>query len=202
MAIENVIFAFRKVSEDELQLGIVDEFKEQIRKTREAMQENFDHKDPEYISLYEELERIFKKKKLTEMNTEDIENNLVLLRSIYKRISDKNRRDALLLKKYKNDRKYARIHKRLLEGNAAPKNKWYETQINGALSNIKRDADDYLLTNHAVLENEPYFSRELQPHILAQFNVQNIKLDSTTAKQINGLIVNEYMSEYRSAAGL
>ena len=106
MAIENIIFAFRKVSENELELGIIDDFKEQTRKTREAMQSNFDQDDPVYVSLAEELDRIFKKKKVTEMTTEDIEENIVLLRSIYDRITEQNRRDALLKAKYKSKVQY------------------------------------------------------------------------------------------------
>lgn len=202
MAIEEVVFAFRKVSEDELQLGLVDDFKEQVRKTREAMQSNFDHKDPVYISLYEELERIFKKKKLTEMTTEDIEGNIVLLRSIYDRITEQNRRDNLLRAKYENDVKFARIHKRILEGNASRNPKWRETQINAALLGIKNTADGILLTNQAVLNNEAYFSRTLQPLVFTQFGNHKLPLDSIATKQINGLIVGEYMGEYRSVAGL
>ena len=202
MAIEEVIFAFRKVNESELQLGLVDDFKEQIRKTREAMQCNFDNKDLVYISLYEELERIFKKKKLTEMTTEDIQNNIVLLRSIYDRITAQNRRDNLLRAKYEGDVKFARIHKRLLEGNANRNPKWREMQINVALLGIKVRADGILLTNQAVLNNEAYFSRTLQPLVLTHFGGQQLKLDSVTTKQINALVVDEYMGEYRSVANL
>ena len=202
MAIEEVIFAFRKVSESELQLGLVDDFKEQIRKTREAMQSNFDQKDHVYISLYEELERIFKKKKLTEMTTEDIQQNIVLLRSIYDRITEQNRRDNLLRAKYENDSKFARIHKRILEGNAALNPKWREVQINAALLGIKDKADNILLTNQAVLSNEAYFSRTLQPLVFTHFGNQQLRLDSTSTKQINALVVAEYMGEYRSVASL
>ena len=202
MAIEDIIFAFRKISEDELQLGLADDFKEQIRKTREAMQSNFDHKDLVYISLYEELERIFKKKKLTEMTTEDIQSNIVLLRGIYDRITDQNRRDNLLRAKYENDVKYARIHKRILEGNAERNPKWRETQINAALLGIKHTADGILLTNQAVLNNEAYFARTLQPLVFTQFGDHQLKLDSIATKQINTLIVGEYMGEYRSEASL
>jgi len=202
MAIEDVIFAFRKVSEGELQLGLVDDFKAQIRKTREAMQNNFDQKDPVYISLYEELERIFKKGKLTEMTTEDIQQNIVLLRGIYDRITDQNRRDNLLRTKYENDAKFARIHKRILEGNVSRNPKWRETQINVALLGIKSKADSILLTNQAVLSNEAYFSRTLQPLVFTHFGDQQLKLDSTATKQINALVVDEYMGEYRSVASL
>jgi type I restriction enzyme R subunit len=202
MAIEEIVFAFRKISEDELQLGLVDDFKEQVRKTREAMQSNFDHKDPVYISLYEELERIFKKKKLTEMTTDDIQSNIVLLRGIYNRITEQNRRDNLLRVKYENDVKYARVHKRILEGNGSRNPKWRETQINAALLGIKKTADGILLTNQAMLNNEAYFARTLQPLVFTNFGGQQLKLDSIATKQINGLIVGEYMGEYRSAASL
>jgi len=196
LAIENIIFAFRKVSEKELQLGIVDDFKEQIRKTREAMQENFDHTDPVYVSLSEELGRIFKKKQVTEMSTEDIQENIVLLRSIYDRITEQNRRDALLKAKYEHDEKFTRIHKRIVE----KKPEWKMTSINQALLGIKHKTDDQILYQKAILNNEPYFAQGVQPLVITDFGSNALKLDPTTARQINDLIVAEYMKEFRGVA--
>src|SRR5699024_10950584 len=51
-ALEDVLFEFRKVGEEELK--IADEYREMLRKTRESLQFNFDQKDPEFISLKEE----------------------------------------------------------------------------------------------------------------------------------------------------
>jgi type I restriction enzyme R subunit len=197
MAIENIIFAFRKVSEDELQLGIVDDFKEQVRKTREEMQNNFDHDDPVYTSLVEELERIFKKKKVTEMTTEDIQENIVLLRNIYFRISEQNRRDALLKEKYRHDAKFARVHKRIVETRPA----WSKQLVNigKALLSIKEQTDEQILYQRAVLGNEPFFAQSVQPLVIASFGNNALKLDAATAQQINNLVVNEYMKEYRGA---
>lgn len=197
LAIENIVFAFRKVSESELKLGLVDDFKDQVRKTREAMQENFDHKDPVYITLYEELERIFKKRKLSEMTTEDLESNLILIRSIYDRITEQNRRDALLRAKYENDVKFARVHKRLKEQN---KPEWSsrEVAINQALLGIKRETDSQLILNRALLENEAFFASSIQPLIINKFKDESLRLDVVSAKQIDALIVSEYMEEYRS----
>ncbi|MCC6767940.1 MAG: type I restriction endonuclease subunit R, partial [Bacteroidia bacterium] len=62
VALENVLFMFRKVSEEEL--VIADQLKDMLRKTREALGGNFDKKDPSWISLHEELMRLFKKKNL------------------------------------------------------------------------------------------------------------------------------------------
>jgi type I restriction enzyme R subunit len=195
-AIENLIFTFRKVSERELQLGIVDDFKEHIRKTREAMLCNFDHDDPIYITLAEELERIFKKKKIAELTTDDIQENIILLRSIYERITEQNRRDALLKAKYEHDEKFARVHKRITERNP----NWRVVSINQALLDIKRKTDEKILHQHALLNNEPYFSQYVQPLVFNCFENNEMKLDAAAGQQINGLIVSEYIKEFRGPA--
>ena len=56
VALENVLFMFRKVSEEEM--IIADQLKDMLRKTREALGGNFDQKDPEFVSLYDELKTI------------------------------------------------------------------------------------------------------------------------------------------------
>jgi type I restriction enzyme R subunit len=53
VALENVIFMFRKVSEQEM--IIADKLKNMLKKTREALNSNFDQGDPEFISLYDYL---------------------------------------------------------------------------------------------------------------------------------------------------
>lgn len=201
MALEEIVFAFTKVSEEELQLGIVDSFKEQVRKTREAMQANFDHADPVYVSLYKELERIFKKRKISEMTTEDINSNIVLLRSIYDRITEQNRRDALLRAKYAGDAKFARVHKRIVEpGGIRPDFNGRLLKINQALMGIKQLTDTQLLHNFAVINNESFFSHTVQPMVIGTFAREQLRLDTTAARQINRLVVAEYINEYRGYA--
>lgn len=198
IALEDVVFAFTKISEDELLLGVVDDFKEQVRKTREAMQANFDHADPVYITLYQELERIFKKKKLSEMTTEDLNSNIILLRSIFDRISEQNRRDALLRAKYGGDAKFARVHKRIVEkGGIKPEFSTRLLGINTALMGIKQSTDSQLLHNRALINNDAFFSKTVQPMIINFFGGQSLRLDGTSARQINNLVVNEYLYEYR-----
>lgn len=197
MALEDVIFKFVKVSEKELQLGVVDDFKEQVRKTREAMNDNFDHEDDVYTTLYDELERIFKKKKLSEMTQEDISENIILLRSIYDRITEQNRRDALLKAKYENDEKFARIHKRLVR-QGKPEWSGRELAINQALLGIKHVTDSKLLLNHALITNEAFFAQDIQKPIINEFGSAKLHLDAVSARQIDSLVVAEYINEYRS----
>lgn len=59
-ALEDVLFDFKKISESELR--IVDEYQDWIRRTREGLSSCIDHGDPAFISLREELERLFRRK--------------------------------------------------------------------------------------------------------------------------------------------
>ncbi|MEO6135602.1 MAG: type I restriction endonuclease, partial [Ginsengibacter sp.] len=133
-ALEDIYFMFTKVSESEL--VIADELKNQLRKTREAMQNNFDQQDTEFISLKEELERIFKKKNLDEVSQEEMKENIILLNAMYDKVKELNRKNDLLKAKYEQDEKYVRIHKRLMEkGKLTLK----EMQLFEALQHIKKE---------------------------------------------------------------
>lgn len=78
-ALEDVYFQFVKIGEAELKLA--DDLKDIMRKVREGLAGNFDQDDPEYISLREELERIFKKKNLAEVGQEEMQANIATLQS-------------------------------------------------------------------------------------------------------------------------
>lgn len=191
-ALEDIIFMFTKVSENEL--IIADELKSQLRKTREAMQNNFDQKDPEFISLREELERLFKKKNLDEVTQDEMKENIVLLRAMYDKVKELNRKNDLLKAKYEQDEKYVRIHKRLTEkGSLSLK----EMQLHEALQTIKKTTDEQLFRNSRLTENESYFNDYLLQLVVQEIQQKRkMNLDFATAKSINGLIVNEYLTQY------
>ena len=115
VALEDIIFTFRKVSEEEM--VIADKLKNTLKKTREEMGHNFDKLDPEFIALYEELKRLFNKKNLDEITQEEMNENIHSLEKIYTAIADLNRRNNQLKSKYRDDEKFVRLHKRVLESN-------------------------------------------------------------------------------------
>ena len=195
MALEEIFFSFRKISEEEMNLGIVDDFKKQTKRCREELHNNFDSDDMEYITLKEEFERIFKMKKLTEMSTEDINENTLLLRRIYEKITDLNRRNALIRAKYGNDEKFARVHKRIIEMKPDWGNRL--TRIIDSLLGVKHQADDQILGQEALLDNDSYFSRTVQRLVIHNFDSNTLTLDPTAARDINNLVVREYIKEYR-----
>jgi len=191
VALENVLFLFRKVSEDEL--VIADKLKDSLRKTREELNRNFDRLDKEFISLYEELRRLFNKKNLDEITQEEMTQNIGALRSIYERTTELNRRNNLLKAKYENDEKYARLHKRVLEqGNISNR----ESIIYEALMDIKKQTDEKVIINNRMLDNEGFFTQFMSPLVVKGFEKQKINLDPEATKYINGYVVNEYINEY------
>jgi len=193
-ALEDVIFLFTKVSEEELILA--DQLRGQLKRTREALLFNFDQKDAEFVSLREELERIFRKKNLDEVSQEDMGENILLLKSIYDRVTELNRKNNLLKAKYDQDEKYARIHKRLQENKGISAK---ETQLHEALINVKSQTDDQLQNNKNILDNEPFFNRYLLNLVANEFvKKQKLKLDYNTTKAINTLIAGEYLSQYNN----
>ena len=192
VALENVLFMFRKVSEEEM--VIADKLKDMLRKTREALAGNFDQKDPQFVNLYEELKRLFDKKNLDEITQDDMRNNIGALQQIYDQVTELNRKNNLLKTKYEYDAKYARMHKRILEkGNISKR----ESEICDTLMDIKRQVDDKVLINTQMLNNESYFDKLLIQMVIGSFGKSNIELDPESAKYINTCLVKEYINEYQ-----
>jgi type I restriction enzyme R subunit len=192
IALEDVIFAFVKVKEEEMVLA--DQLKNILQKTREMLGGNFDPKSPEFISLKEELERLFKKKNLNEVTKDEMESNIKDLEKIYAKAKELERKDQLLRAKYDNDEKYARLHKRLMEKDPLTDS---ESKLFEALQGLKKEVDAQIIQNSKMLENESFVERMMMRLVIDQFkNKQHIPLDSATTKRINGMIVKEYMNEF------
>lgn len=190
-ALEDIWFTFVKVGEAELILA--DAAKNQMQQTREALERNIDPKDPQFISLKEALENIFRKKNLGDMAHDEINENIALLKDIYAQAQEINRKNALLQAKYESDEKYARIHKRIMEDGLPAK----ESELHAALMETKEQADETILHNSDIINNEEYFKTELmQIAIKAFINNHHMKLDYPAMQNINNLIANEYLQQH------
>ncbi|MCW3173109.1 type I restriction endonuclease subunit R [Shewanella subflava] len=199
-ALEDVIFKFVKIGEEELVLA--DKLKNTLRQTREALASNFDQQDPQFISLKEELERLFKKKNLSEVTQDEMNANIDALNKIHDRVKELNRENNQLRQKYLGDAKYTRIHKRLQERQQSQSDiSESERKIFEALAGVKQDADEQVLNNSQVLDNESYFERQMMPLVIARFmKEQNIKLNADASRYINHLVVAEYLKEFNTGS--
>jgi type I restriction enzyme R subunit len=192
IALEDVLFAFVKVKEEEMVLA--DQLKDILQKTRESLGGNFDPKDPMFVSLKEELERLFKKKNLNEVTKEEMERNIKELEEIYNASKELERTNQLLKAKYDNDAKYARLHKRLMEKDPLTDS---ESKLFEALQSLKKEVDTQIIQNSKMMENESYVERMMGKMVLEQLLKKHqlqINLDQTN--MIQGLMVKEYMNEF------
>lgn len=199
-ALEDVIFKFVKIGEEELVLA--DKLKNTLRQTREALASNFDQQDPQFISLKEELERLFKKKNLSEVTQDEMVANIDALNKIHDRVKELNRQNNQLRQKYLGDAKYTRIHKRLQERQQNQSDiSESERKIFEALAGVKQDADEQVLNNSQVLDNESYFERQMMPLVIGRFmKEQQIKLNADASRYINHLVVAEYLKEFNTGS--
>lgn len=189
-ALEDVIFKFEKIGEAELRLA--DELKDILRRTREALASTQDPQDPAWIALKQELERLFKAKKLSEVGQQEMQANITALRGIEQRTRDLNNANANLASRYGGDAKLMRVHKRLFESRGLSDS---QTRLHAALSGIKHDLDDAVLGNRELLGNQAFFERSVMPIVMRNFRDSPPEPDADTRRLIQQLLVGEYLNE-------
>ena len=98
MALDQIDFQFRKIKEEEL--IIADAFRDTLEKTRrEIVDRCLDPKDPEYISLLDELKRVFKKKNIEELTADEMKQMMGNLNALKKKAEKRNLADRMLAAK-------------------------------------------------------------------------------------------------------
>jgi type I restriction enzyme R subunit len=192
IALEDVLFTFTKVKEEEM--IIADQLKNTLQRTREMLGGNFDQGDLVFVTLKEELERLFKKKNLSEVTKEEMESNIKALDKIYDEAKELERKNELLKAKYDNDAKYARIHKRLMEKDPLTNS---ESKLFEALQGLKKEVDAQILQNAHIMDNESFVEKMIMRFVINELkNKFEVTLNPERYRTINNLIVKEYMDEY------
>lgn len=189
-ALDQIEFHFRKVSESEM--VIADQFQDVLEKTRREMERSLDPKDPEYVSLLDELKRIFKKKNIEELTAEEMKEHIQDLERIRKAAAQQNLRDQMLCSKYGNDAKYMRTHKRLRASSFTMQT---DSVIFDVLMGVKTTVDQKVLRNQRIMDNHAFFSREIMPSIVQSCRSSGVKPTPDQVKFIDECIAAEYLAE-------
>lgn len=190
IALEDMQFTFRKIAEHEM--IIADKFIIELERTRKELGATVDKKDPMFITLMEELKRLFKKKHIEELTSEEMKKAVDDLKNIYKRAQTLNRKDILLAYKYENDPKFARIHKRIDENNANIFNS--DVVLNEVLLDIKHKTDTIVLNNQDIIDNQDYFSDTTKRTIIETFEEKGVR-NLEIVRFVNRILVDEYVDE-------
>lgn len=194
IALEKIQFTFRKIATHELL--IADKFRSELERTRKELEGNFDKKDPKFISLFEELKRLFKKKNIEELDSTEIDEAVKNLKNIFEQANALNNKDAQLAAKYENDAKFARIHKRIRENKFEVLNS--DITLHEVLLQIKHRTDETVINNQALLNNEDYFAEATKRTIMETLEEKGIQ-DLNVVRFINQTLVNEYFYQRRAA---
>lgn len=190
LAMDEMDFHFKKVSESEL--VIADKFRDVLERTRSEMQRNLDPKDPEYVTLLEELQRLLRKKHIEELTADEMKENIAELDRIRKTAEQCNLADQMLTAKYENDPKFMRTHKRLKE---SPPQLASDPVLHKILLSLKHKIDGRVLANARLVDNEPYFMQDLFPLIQREFAESGVQYTASQIKYVGTCISNEYFSE-------
>ena len=191
MALDQIDFQFRKIKEEEL--IIADAFRDTLEKTRrEIVDRCLDPKDPEYISLLDELKRVFKKKNIEELTADEMKQMMGDLNALKKKAEKRNLADRMLAVKYSGDVNYMRTHKRIMN---SPPPITDAVTIHRILMTVKSKADDQIAHNENILDNEEYFIKSLQPIILRACMGEKVKLDKPQLMFIDNCLSKEYILE-------
>ena len=187
-------FSFIKTGEEELKLA--DQFKSLIQKVLEEERKNLDNRDPQYISLKEELERILKLKDIKDISKDNMNKNSKELEKVIISLKELNRKDQLLNNKYNNDSKFMRLHKDLLRSDMFKIN---ESQLYSVVNDLKKNTDIKIIQNSNVLENEGFVKTMMSRIIYDTFkDKHNFDIDKENTEYINRFIRKEYMTEFNA----
>ena len=210
-AMMDIEFTFSKIGQEEMKIisgGV--ELKEKWERTITAFTQNFDQEDPEYITLRDAFMQRFKEHGFVIDSIAKFNEESSALDDIIKRLQDMQKRNNVLLKRYKGDEKFARVHKRIREVNKLRESKgekpmfsFLDDELVAILNIIKDDVDSKVYDRNDILKKDAYFSRTVLALINGcLYNFPQIKPEMDDYKFIQQRISQQYINQYNATYGL
>ena len=210
-AMMDIEFTFSKIGQEEMRLisgGV--ELKEKWQRTISSFTQNFDQDDPEFISLREAFMERFKEHGFVIDTIAKFNEETQALDEIIGRLQELQKRNNVLLKKYKGDEKFARVHKRIREVNKQRKDKgqkpmfsFLDEEIAAILNIIKEDVDAKVYDRNDILKKDAYFGRTVMALINGcLFHFPQIKPEMDDYKFIQTRISQQYINQYNATYGI
>lgn len=209
-AMMDIEFTFSKIGQEEMCLisgGA--ELKEKWQRTIASFTQNFDQEDPEFMSLRDAFMERFKEHGFV-IDSIKFNEETQALDEIVKRLQDLQKRNNVLLKKYKGDEKFARVHKRIREVNKQREEKgqkpmfsFLDEEIAAILNIIKEDVDAKVYDRNDILKKDAYFGRTVMSLINGcLYHFPQIKPEMEDYKFIQTRISQQYINQYNATYGI
>lgn len=210
-AMMDIEFTFSKIGQEELRIvGGKEAIMERWQRTITSFTQNFDQDDPEFISLRDAFMERFKEHGFVIDSIAKFNEETQALDEIIGRLQDLQKRNNVLLKKYKGDEKFARVHKRIREVNKQREDKgqkpmfsFLDEEIAIILNIIKKDVDAKVYDRNDILKKDAYFGRTVMALINGcLFHFPQIKPEMEDYKFIQTRISQQYINQYNATYGI
>lgn len=207
-AMMDIEFNFSKIGQEEMKLiAGGTELKEKWQHTITSFTQNFDQEDPEFISLREAFMQRFREHGFVVDTIAKFNEETKALDEIIQRLQELQKRNNALVKKYKGDVKFARVHKRIREINQERKEQgrkpmfsFLDDEIMAILNTIKDDIDAKVYDRNDILKKDAYFGRTVTMLINNCLYQQfpQIQPDMDDYKFIQSRISQQYINQYNA----
>ena len=197
VAMKNWTFKFESDGSEELKL-VADDYRKTEEKAKRVFNRNWDQKDPEWVSLFDEFKRIMQKQHIKEITPEETKENTERINKIIINISNLNSRDERIANAFNGDRKYARSFKKVIYDTTGkePESIRDHQGVYMVMRDSKNSVDNEVAKNSAVLENEPYVKKTISRILIQSGKNNQEKMSLAQIKAISNLLTHEYHEEY------
>lgn len=205
-AMRDISFNFSKIGEEEMRLisgGM--ELKEKWQRTIHAFTQNIDQDDPELITLREAFMQRFKEHGFVIASIDEFKEHAKALDEVLKKLTELQKKNKALMRKYNDDAKFARVHKRVREENErrkkegqAPIVSAYDEDIMHVLSSIKADVDSKIYDRNDILKKDAYFETTVMQLIMVGLKKLSLKSSREDRVFIQNRIARQYLDQYNA----
>lgn len=162
-----------------------------------------DPDDPEYITLREAFMQRFREHGFTPNNIAEFYEHSRALEEILKKLSELQKKNTVLLRKYHGDAKFARVHKRIHEENESRKMQGkppivsiYDENIMNVLLTIKSDIDQKVYDRNDILKKDAYFEQTVMTLIKEGMKKLSVESSRDDRLFIQSRIAKQYLDQY------
>ena len=204
-AMMDIQFNFKKIDEEEMKMisgGA--ELKDKYNKTIQGFVDNIDHDDPEYISLMQAFRERFKEHGFVIDSINRFEAYSKALDDILKKLQELQKKNNVLLNKYRGDTKFARIHKRIKEENESRKTKgekpiisFMDINLMDTLLEIKGSIDQKVYDRNDILKKDAYFEKTVMSQVSETLDDMGIANERDDRLFIQRKITKQYLDQYK-----
>ena len=206
-AMQDITFKFDKLTDEELRIvnGEGEDINQKWQRTIIGFMENIDPEDPEYMTLRQAFLARFKEHGFIAETVEEYQGACKELDEVLKKLAELQKKNKVLLNKYKGDAKFARAHKRIREENQLRKDKGkkpliseYDNEIMNTLLFIKDTIDKKVYDRNDILKKDAYFEQTVMTQITEGMDILNVANTREDRLFIQTRIASQYLNQYHS----